>query len=161
LLINPHTEKEQDPEIIGFSNRNASWFNDNTKENAKMKAAATAVDSFLAQQAHIDERTLNPKEHLLAIENEVKRLFPHRFEQVMAPVVAHNAPSASPTAAPASIVSSVGRSTASVTGTKSGTNLAARLTPTQRQLGEKFQRSNSEYTLEVYAQELEKMGRLG
>lgn len=154
IVNNPEIRPVQDPAVAEFAERNASWYNISTKENAKMAAAAAAVDNFLAKQAEIDGRPIDPRSHLAAIESEVKRLFPHRFEQPVAPiapVVAEIAPTAP----------SVGRSTAPVTPGRSSINLAARLSPVQKQLGEKFQASNPEYTLEKYAQELESMGRLG
>ena len=116
-----------------------------------MKAAAEAVDTYLTRQAKIDNRQIDVREHLSAIESEVKRLFPHRFSNS----AAQGAP-ISP-----SVVNTVARSTAPVKETRSSGNLVSKLTPQQRALGESFQRSNPEYTLEVYAAELEKRGRLG
>lgn len=154
IVNNPELASVQDPAVAEFSTRNAHWYNNSTKENAKMAAAATAVDNFLAKQAEIDGRPIDPRSHLAAIENEVKRLFPHRFEQPTAQISAPVKPESAPTA-------SVGKSTASVAaGARSNLNLAARLSASQKELGERFQRDNPAYTLEIYATELQKMGRL-
>ena len=138
-------------DLQAFVGRNQSWYNEANPENAKMKAAAEAVDTYLTRQAKIDNRQIDVREHLSAIESEVKRLFPHRFSNS----AAQGAP-ISP-----SVVNTVARSTAPVKETRSSGNLVSKLTPQQRALGESFQRSNPEYTLEVYAAELEKRGRLG
>ena len=139
------TPPEIDPEIKAFGERSSSWYNDSNAENRKMKAAAEAVDNFLVKQAEIDGKEVNVRAHLEAIEQEVRRMFPHRFEQA--------APKTAPT-------QQVGRSTAQTVNTKSSTNLVARLSPQQRELGEKFHRDNPAFTLEEYAKELDKLNRL-
>ncbi len=155
IVNNPEIAAPQDPAIAEFSARNAHWYNNSTKENSKMAAAATAVDNFLATQARIDGQEINPKAHLAAIEAEVKRLFPHRFEQAAPAVVAK-------IETPAPVATTAGRSTAPISSAARVVgNLANRLTPSQKTLGERFLRDNPAFTLEVYAAELEKMGRLG
>ena len=131
------------PEVSEFGERNKSWYNESSNENKKMVAAAKAVDHFLTQEAEIEGRQINPAQHLRAVETEVKRLFPHRFENIKKDMPA-----------------TVGRSTSSERSTKQSA-LVGRLTAQQRDIGLKFQNSNPAYTLEVYAKDLEEMGRLG
>ncbi len=156
LRSDPMVNQAQVPQISedlqAFVGRNGNWYNETNTENAKMKAAAEAVDNYLTRQAKIDNRQIDVKEHLSAIESEVKRLFPHRF-------TSNSAASGAPISP--SVVNTVARSTAPVKETRGSNNLVSRLTPQQRALGESFQKSNKEYTLEVYAAELEKRGRLG
>ncbi len=156
LRSDPMVNQAQVPQISedlqAFVGRNSNWYNETNTENAKMKAAAEAVDNYLTRQAKIDNRQIDVKEHLSAIESEVKRLFPHRF-------TSNSAASGAPISP--SVVNTVARSTAPVKETRGSNNLVSRLTPQQRALGESFQKSNKEYTLEVYAAELEKRGRLG
>lgn len=134
----------KDPEVERFQQH--SWYNANNVENAKMKALADSVDSYLAKQAHLDGSQIDVKQHLAQIESEVRRVFPHRFES--APVTT-NAPQM------------VGKSTMPTRDSRNITNLATQLTPQQRELGERFHRSNPEFTLDEYAKQLHQMGRLG
>ncbi len=142
-IVTGTPRQEVPSEVTDFMSRNSSWYNENNKENAKMKAAAEAVDLFLSKQASIEGTKVNPKDHLAAIEAEVKRVFPHRFEN-------------SARTAPAS----VGKST-STPSASSSSGLSSRLSAGQRELGIKMNRSNPEYTLEMYAKDLESMNRLG
>lgn len=118
------------------------WFNDTTLENKKMVAAAKAVDQFLTDQANIDGVVIDPKTHLQAIEDEIKKRFPHRFtnEKREAP-------------------SMVGKSTTSKEASTS--SLVSKLSPQQVEMGKFFQKSNPKYTLEKYAEDLKLQGRLG
>lgn len=136
----------KNPEIESFETRNSWYSSPKTNEDIKMKAAAEAVDNFLAQSAKVDGRDLNVRDHLASVESEVKRLFPHRFE---APKT--NAPSAS----------MVGKSTTSASSFSSSKDLVSRLTSQQREMGERFYKTNKEFTLEEYAKQLEASGRLG
>jgi len=140
--LNMQSSPQIDPEVLNFAERNQTWYNTATLENKKMMAAAQDIDNFLVKQANLDNRTINPTEHLKMVEAEIKRLFPHRFENIKrnsAPVV--------------------GKSTLAGHSTISG--LASKLSPTQLALGKEFNKSNPKYTLELYAADLEKMGRLG
>jgi hypothetical protein len=148
------THLENKPEIsqetLEWVNKNNTWYNDSTIENRKMKAAAEAIDTFLTNQARIDQNTannempnINLKEHFKAVEKEVERLFPHRFKNMN-----REQPN------------SVGKSTTGTSGSITNTGLVSRLTQNQRLLGERFQKSNPEYTLEKYAADLDAMGRL-
>lgn len=136
----------KNPEIESFETRNSWYSSPKTNEDMKMKAAAEAVDNFLAQSAKVDGRDLNVRDHLASVESEVKRLFPHRFE---APKI--NAPS----------VAMVGKSTTGASSFSSSKDLVSRLTAQQREMGERFYKTNKEFTLEEYAKQLEFSGRLG
>lgn len=140
---------ESDPDIVGWVQKNSTWYNGESKEDKKMKAAAEAIDTFLANQARIEQDTpvnefptLNIKDHLKAVEKEVERLFPHRFKNMN-----REQPAA------------VGKSTVGNIN-KTNVGLASRLTDEQKNLAEAFNRSNPKYTPEHYAADLDKMGRL-
>lgn len=132
------------PEVESFESRNADWYNTSTAENRRMVEAASLADKQLAEQAAERGIVLDPKEHLRMVEESVKRNFAHRFPQ-------SNPKKDAPPM--------VGISTSSKEGAKTGA-LVSRLTPEQRKTGEYFYRSNKEYTLEKYAEDLERMGRL-
>ena len=136
-------------EVEEFEQRSQSWYNTSTVENAKMAATAEAVDKLLAKAAQLDGRPIDVKAHIAAIESEVKRAFPHRFAETKSSMD-DNKP----------LTSVVGKSTAPTKMTSSRGNLADRLSPQQRAMGETFAKSNPEYTLEVYAKELDRIGRL-
>jgi len=146
-MVNQQHIPEISQDLQNFVNRNGSWYNENNPENAKMKAAAEAVDNYLTKAAKMDNQQIDVKAHLEVVEAEVKRLFPHRFQSS---VVSKPEP-----------VNTVAKSSAPVKETKSLNNLISRLSPQQRELGESFSKSNPEYTLEKYAADLERMGRLG
>lgn len=145
-----NTSPEISQETVDWVNKNNSWYNDTSIENRKMKSAAEAIDTYLTNQARIDQNTrtgqmpdINLKEHFKVVEKEVERLFPHRFRNMN-----REQPS------------SVGKSTTGTSGNVVSTGLADKLTQNQRALGERFQKSNPEYTLEKYAADLDAMGRL-
>ena len=77
-------------EVQSFVNRNASWFNDSTAENAAMKAFALRRDAEIA--------AANPgiaaKDAMALVESDVKKIFAHKFAS--APTSAVAAPSAAP-----------------------------------------------------------------
>lgn len=129
-------------EAIEFKSRNSHWYNNNSDENQEMVDAANQIDQFMAQQANKRGLQLDPAKHLKAVEDRVKALYPHRFENVK---------QSSPAA--------VGRSTTSTVGKSS--NLVSQLTPEQLALGEHFARVIPNYTLEKYATTLQKQGNLG
>lgn len=136
-----------DPKVESFGQRNSDWYNENTKENAKMTAAAMAMDNYLVNQARIDQGLtkdqipqIDVEKHLAEIESTVKRQFAHRFETKK------------------SLTPSVGRSTSSQGESKA--SLTSKLSPSQRQLGEQIIRMTPGFTLEEYARQLSDMGRL-
>lgn len=139
-IARPTVEAPPSEAIEWAQARSRDWYNSNNTENARMMAAANAVDKYLAEEANINGVKINPREHLRRVEEEVKRLFPHRFSGGRA--------------------ASVGVSTMSKDDAKSTSSLVSKLSPQQRELGEKFYKSNPAYTLEQYAKDLEKMGRL-
>ncbi len=155
LVQQPKTEPEAPsvhPEALSFQEKNAYWYNTNTAENRRMMEAAMLADRQLAEQAAEQGLVLNPKEHLKMVEESVRRNFPHRFEATK-----QEAPKKEASSIPSTPM--VGISTSSKDGAKSS-SLIGRLTAEQRKIGEHFMRSNPKYTLEAYAKDLERMGRL-
>lgn len=132
-----------DPELLNFQERNTSWYNANSTENQKMKAAADAVDSYLVQQANIDKREINVKEHLKTIEAEVQRLFPHRFEN---------------RTETRTVVPSVAKSTVNMAQSKLSFN--NRLDEQQLEIYNYLKTKNPNYKLDDYAMELDKLNAL-
>lgn len=140
--------QEKHPDVGSFEQRNASWYNVNTPENRRMVEAAGLIDKQLAEEAHERGIVLDPKEHLRTIEERIRKNFSHRFENPKkeAPIM-------------------VGRSSTSKELSKTD-SLVARLSAEQRNMGEYFVRStktaseSNKMTLEKYAAELEKLGRL-
>jgi hypothetical protein len=157
--IQPHV----DPELVAFANRNASWYNTHNNQNANMKAAADSIDTYLYKKAQIDQGLSNEqkphldvKQHLAAIESEMIRLFPDKFE------------AKKNSGETKSVSSTVARSTTGATTSNSDGNLVAQLSPQQRQIGEQFERMSFDpktkkptYTLADYAKDLKQSGRLG
>lgn len=149
--ITKQTQPQPDPDIMNWVSKNSSWYNTDSVENRKMKAAAELIDTFMTNNARIEQNIskdqipkLNIKEHFETVEKEVKRLFPHRFENMN-----REQPSA------------VGKSTTGSSGNVVSTNLVSRLTPQQRIMGERFYKGDKDYPLEKYAADLEATGRLG
>ena len=140
------------PELLDFQKKNGGWYNGDNRENLKMKLAADTVDNFLIRQAQVDQGLdfntqprINVSEHLKAIETEVKRLFPNRFQSEKTP-----------------IASAVGKSTASKEVSKdTGTALVSKMTPNQKEMGEYFVTHKAYKSIEDYAKDLEKQGNLG
>ena len=142
---------EENPETVkfvkDFFEKNKGWCNEETPENREMKEAAELIDAFLAKKAHESGKTLAVPEHLQLVEERVRALYPHRFENPK-----QNAPAA------------VGRPTTSGDIKTSTASLVGRLTPQQLQIGKEFARlsknSGGKYTLEQYAKELDLQGSL-
>jgi hypothetical protein len=68
--------KDLPPEVIAFTERNKSWWNANTPENAAMSAFAIKVEENLA----LTQPNLSITERLVATERAIKEQFSHRFE---------------------------------------------------------------------------------
>ncbi len=134
--------QEVHPEALSFMERNKTWYNNSTPENKLMVDTATQIEQLVRLKADQKGEVLSPKEILNRVERSIKLEFPERFSNMN-----RNAPSA------------VGKSTTSV-GTSGSTGLSRFLTPAQREIGEHFQRSNKELTLEKYAEALDAAGRL-
>lgn len=154
-IVNAPIKSSVNPEVEAFGNKYSFLTNPKTADDFKMKAAATSVDNFLAEEARIEGRQIDVTEHLGRIESELKRLFPHKF----------STGSASISKAP--IAQSVGKSTANVKPVSNDSNFVNRLSPGQRALGEQFIKAcgttkdgKPRYTLEQYAKELAAKGRL-
>ena len=149
-----------DNEAVKWEKANADWYNGDTRENVKMVLAAQAIDKYLYQQAKFDQGLtledtrnprIDPKNHMQMIEAEVRRMFPHRFPESATHQQVTNQNSNTP----------VGRSTTQSRDTKNVRDLVAQMTPAQRNLGEIFNKSNPDFTLEKYAADLLESGRLG
>lgn len=125
-----------------FMQRNANWYNDNSLENKKMKAAAKAADAYFAQEAHLEGRSLNVEEHFKKIEEMVKNQFKHRFEEKKI--------------RPQSVAVST---TQNVAGSASA--LVSQLSASQRQLAEHFVKTGAYKSIEDYAKDLKAISRLG
>ena len=63
------------PEVNEFLSRNQSWYNGETAENAAMSAYAIKRDNDLL----VSQPSLNMRERLALVEQEVKKTFGHRF----------------------------------------------------------------------------------
>lgn len=140
----PQVDQAQLDAIAGFQERNKGWFNKDNTENQEMMDAAQFIDQKLAQAAHEKGVKLSAIEHLKAVEEKVKKLYSHRFENVQA-------------AKPATVsVSSASKSSGTAVN-----NLVSKMTPQQKEFGAYFMRHNPSYTLEKYAADLERQGNLG
>ncbi len=65
-----------DPEVVAFTERNKSWYNNDSIENYEMSQYAVNVDNFL----HTQNPSISKGEALKAVELEVKQRFPERFK---------------------------------------------------------------------------------
>jgi hypothetical protein len=129
-----------------FMKRNSTWIAKDKldAESEEMREAATFIENKIIKQSNEKGIKLSPNEQLKMVEDKIKKLYPHRFENVN-------------TEKPAM----VSTSTASKTSGVSVSNLIGRLSPQQREFGAYFQKHNPSYTLEKYAADLERQGNLG
>ena len=121
-----------------FFSRNQHWFNNDTLENKQMVNFALAADEFMA----IRRPELPEKERLALVEADIRRAFPHRFE---------NANRAAP---------AVVATTRPETGTKKDSSLVDRLSHRQRALAKAMVEGNLYTSEEEYAKDLETRGAL-
>ena len=140
----PQVDPAQQDAVTGFQERNKGWFNKDNTENQEMMEAAQFIDQKLAQAAHEKGIRLSPADHLKAVEEKVKKLYSHRFENAQAEKPA-----------------TVSVSSASKTSGTMVNNLVSRMTPQQKEFGAYFQKHNPSYTLEKYAADLDRQGNLG
>ncbi|HEY3526017.1 MAG TPA: hypothetical protein VGK47_07465 [Nitrososphaeraceae archaeon] len=129
------------PEESEFIERNKDWCNTESDENKLMYGAASQLCGLVAEEARLKGETIDTKEQLNRVEEKVKRLFPHRFE---------NPNKSRPSAVG---VSTVG------TGVK-GNTLANRLSKEQRDFAKQARNYGSSMSDEEYAQQLLEIGRL-
>lgn len=61
---------------LEFQERNADWFNSNTPENNSMVTQAVQIDEFLSKE----KPYLSDEQRLNLVEQEIKTLYKHRFE---------------------------------------------------------------------------------
>lgn len=140
----------QDPAVQvalnDFLSRNQTWIGKDKMdpESEEMREAATFIENKLIKQSNEKNIKLSAQEQLKLVEDKIRKLYPHRFENVK-------------TEKPAMVSTS---SVSKTVGT-SVSNLVSKLTPQQREYGAYFQKHNPSYTLEKYAQDLERQGNLG
>lgn len=137
----PKNEPTITPELMDFQERNKDWFNNTNDENLEMAEAADFIDRRIAQQAAQRGITLTQKEHLQMVEDKIKKLYSHRFENVN-----QSKPAA------------VSTSTASSSGSSKG--MADRLSSQQRNFAEKARKMGGKLTDEAYAKQLNLVGDL-
>lgn len=139
------TETQQAPELTdevkSFVDRNKSWFNMNTEENAEMARAADLIDKFIDEQAKQKGKTLTQTEQLSMVEERIKKLYPHRFE---------NPNLKKP--------STVAKSTSGYSGDNKG--ITAKLTKRQLDYVKQAQRHGLNISVEEYAKQLKLTGDL-
>lgn len=135
----------QPPEVSeaakDFASRNKDWFNTSTPENHEMAMAADTIDKFIGEQLQKQGKTVSVKEHLQMVEDRIKKLYPHRFEN--------------PNQQKPSLVS---KSTVSSGAAK--TTLASRLTDRQLQMAKQVKQIDPNFNLEEYAKQLDSYGAL-
>lgn len=131
---------EVSPEVAEFTERNKFWLNQETQENKEMVEDALLIDQTLAKRAAEKGLTLNTKEHLKLVEERIKQLYPHKFENPK-------------TNKPATVATS----TASEN-TKS--SLVSKLSKQQRDFLKAAQMYDKSFTAEEYAKQLKLTGDL-
>jgi hypothetical protein len=124
-------------EMLDFVEENKAWFNNNTKENARMVAEADGL--FVLESR--DNPHLSQIEILKAVKEKIARLHPEAFANPNK----ERAPAVTPTKA-------------SSTGSK--VSLAAKLTENQRSFFKKASDAGIKMTMEEYARQLDASGDL-
>jgi hypothetical protein len=133
----PAQNNEITQDMISWAEENKSWFNNNTKENARMVKEADGLFMLESQE----NPTLSHKEILSLVKEKIQRLHPEHFEN--------------PNKQKPMMVTK----TSGTTSTKS-TGLANKLTPTQRKFFEDAKYMGSKLTIEDYAKQLDITGDL-
>lgn len=137
--VNIAPEISQD--LLDFQERNKDWFNNQTDENMEMAEAADFIDKRIAKQASLRGMNLSQSEHLKLVEDKIKKLYPHRFEN-------DNQKKAS----------LVTKSTVSEGSSKD--ELTGRLTAQQKDFVKKARMYGSSLTESEYAKQLKMTGHL-
>jgi len=130
-----------EPELLEFKEKHKEWFNTSTPENREMAEATVAADALVAKRAQRLGKTLTIKEHLHEVEEIVKGLYPHRFE---------NQNRSRPAA--------VGTSTTS--GSASKSSLSAKMSDRQKEFAKQAKSVDPSFDIEEYAKQLELIGEL-
>lgn len=73
-------QPELSENVKNFVERNKYWLNQDSAENKEMAEAALLIDNFIAKQNRELGRQVSEAEHLNLVEERIKRLYPHRFE---------------------------------------------------------------------------------
>lgn len=132
---------ELSQDLLDFQERNKEWFNKNSEENIEMLEAADFIDRRIGAQLAAKGQRISQAEHLKLVEDKIRKLYSHRFENVEQKK--------------ASLTS---RSTTSDHTTSKG--LASRLTDQQRNLVRIARSTGSKMTEETYAKQLQLTGSL-
>lgn len=125
-------------EEIEFAERNKSWLNTDPA-NSEIVHEALAFDTYLVN----NRKDLNDTQRLQLIEEKLRRIHPDKFSNPKKFI-------------PAAVATSSGGN--KETGTS---RLINRMSAQQRAIGEQFSRLVPGYSLEKYAQELDRQGNLG
>ncbi len=137
LEVQQPTQQPLSDELKGFIKRNETWCNFDTPENRNMAEDADLIASRTA--ARFPGKA--EKEILEMVEDTIKKLYPHRFENPNTKKMI-----------------TVAKSTTSSDSVKS--SLAGKLTARQRQFAEMAKKVDPTFSLEQYAKELKLTGEL-
>lgn len=121
-----------------FYERNKFWVNKDTPENERMVQYAIAAEEFLA----IRQPNLNDKDRISIIESDVKRTFPHRFENEKR-------------SEPSTVLTNTTKALPKVK-----SNLIDRMSERQKKLGREMVAMELYKSLDLYADDLELQGNL-
>lgn len=148
------TEPQQPPEVQDFLERNKSWCNEDTEENAKMVAQVNEIATFVgkgnekmvAELVGIKlptDRPLSVQEKIDLVEATIKKSYPHRFE---------NSNREKP--------GMVARGRTVGSSPEVSTGLSRNLDAMQREIGEGLVRAKVCKNLDEYAKQLDSYGAL-
>ncbi len=129
-------KQEVVPEALEFKDKHKNWFNYDSTENAEMTKLAIAYEQFLAKE----NPNMPVKEVLVKIEDTLKKIYPHRFE---------NQKQEQPAMVAKSTVSSTSKYP-----------LENKLTESQKNLFKAAHRLDPSLKIEEYVKQLELTGRL-
>lgn len=141
----PKLSDAQQKTASEFAEKHKFWLTGQDKESDQMRKDCDFIDKALTQRAlsqGMSIESIDPKHHFKMIESQLQTLYPHKFTNP-----ARNAPSA------------VVKSTA--TKENLASSLVSKLDPMQREIGEFIAKSSKgKYSLEKYADDLQKQGKL-
>lgn len=127
-------------ELLDFQKRNETWFNNQSDENIEMAEAADFIDKRIAKQLYERGQIISQSEHLKMVEDKIKKLYPHRFEEDKKPTMT---------------IKSSGESKSI-----SKDELSGRLTESQRKFIQTARQYGSKLSNEEYAKQLDLLGEL-
>lgn len=126
-------------EVVEFVDRNASWAKGTSAEDIEMQKKAHALDNAIAKAngGYTDARA-----HLVEVENAMKALYPHRFEQ-------------SKEKQPSPVMAESRQATGSAASAKKGKLTWTDLTPEEKRMAHYFKQSGG--SVEEYLDKLAKV----